>query len=265
MKELQKDAGLKQSGRLLRTEHYGEGLSDRTVHGCHTTCRLALQQAVKDGLIKTNPAVNCKLPPSSPKEMQVLTPEEMRRLLIQAMEEDYYELILLELATGLRRGELVALQWDDLNFKTGALHVRRQVQRIKGELVVSQLKTKASDRIVILPQPLLNVLQEYRQRNTSRWLFPSPKKEDAPLDPTAVRKKLTTLLDHAGCKKVRFHDLRHTFATLSLKSGVDVKTLSGALGHYSAGFTLNTYTHATAQMKRDAADTIGGVISQQMR
>jgi integrase len=68
-----------------------------------------------------------------------------------------------------------------------------------------------------------------------------------------------------GAEHIRFHDLRHTFATLSLKSGVDVKTLSGALGHYSAGFTLNTYTHATAQMKQDAADTIGGVISQQMR
>ena len=70
---------------------------------------------------------------------------------------------------------------------------------------------------------------------------------------------------HAPEFTIRFHDLRHTFATLSLKSGVDVKTLSGALGHYSAGFTLNTYTHATAQMKQDAADTIGGFISQQMR
>ena len=73
------------------------------------------------------------------------------------------------------------------------------------------------------------------------------------------------ILKAIGAEHIRFHDLRHTFATLSLKSGVDVKTLSGALGHYSAGFTLNTYTHATAQMKQDAADTIGGVISQQMR
>ena len=70
---------------------------------------------------------------------------------------------------------------------------------------------------------------------------------------------------HHWPEHIRFHDLRHTFATLSLKSGVDVKTLSGALGHYSAGFTLNTYTHATAQMRQDAADTIGGVISQQVR
>ena len=85
------------------------------------------------------------------------------------------------------------------------------------------------------------------------------------MSPDSVLHMLHRVLKRAGLPKVRFHDLRHTFATLALKSGVDVKTLSGALGHYSAGFTLNTYTHATAQMKQDAANTIGGVISQQMR
>ena len=84
-------------------------------------------------------------------------------------------------------------------------------------------------------------------------------------DPDAFRRTHDKILQAIGAEHIRFHDLRHTFATLSLKSGVDVKTLSGALGHYSVGFTLNTYTHATAQMKRDAADAIGGVISQQMR
>ena len=85
------------------------------------------------------------------------------------------------------------------------------------------------------------------------------------MSPDSVLHMLHRVLKRAGLPKVRFHDLRHTFATMALKSGVDVKTLSGALGHYSAGFTLSTYTHATAQMKQDAADTIGGVISQQMR
>ena len=85
------------------------------------------------------------------------------------------------------------------------------------------------------------------------------------MSPDSVLHMLQRVLKRAGLPRIRFHDLRHTFATLSLKSGVDVKTLSGVLGHYSAGFTLNTYTHATAQMKQDAADTIGGVISQQMR
>ena len=112
---------------------------------------------------------------------------------------------------------------------------------------------------------MVAVLREYKKTVDSRWMFPSPVKADCPLTPGVVRRRLQLILEHAGCKHVRFHDLRRTFATLSLKSGVDVKTLSGALGHYSAGFTLNTYTHATAQMKQDAADTIGGVISQQMR
>ena len=84
------------------------------------------------------------------------------------------------------------------------------------------------------------------------------------MSPDSVLHMLHRVLKRAGLPKVRFHDLRHTFATMALQNGVDVKTLSGALGHYSAGFTLNTYTHATAQMKQDAADAIGGVISQQM-
>ena len=85
------------------------------------------------------------------------------------------------------------------------------------------------------------------------------------MSPDSVLHMLHRVLKRAGLPKVRFHDLRHTFATLALQNGVDIKTVSGMLGHFSAGFTLNTYTHATAQMKQDAADTIGGVISQQMR
>ena len=85
------------------------------------------------------------------------------------------------------------------------------------------------------------------------------------MSPDSVLHMLQRVLKRVGLPRIRFHDLRHTFATMALQNGVDVKTLSGALGHYSAGFTLNTYTHATAQMKQDAADAIGGVISQQMR
>ena len=106
--------------------------------------------------------------------------------------------------------------------------------------------------------------EEHTKHPRNPYLFPSPK-TGTMYDPDAFRRTHDKILKAIGAKHIRFHDLRHTFATLSLKSGVDVKTLSGALGHYSAGFTLNTYTHATTQMKQDAADTIGGVISQQMR
>ena len=118
-------------------DRYGPGLSDRMVKCCHVTCRAALDQAVKQGLIVKKPADACKTPTTHPREMQVLTPEEIRRLLIQARENDCYELLLLELATGLRRGEILALQWEDLDFQTGALRLERQVQRVRRELVIS--------------------------------------------------------------------------------------------------------------------------------
>jgi len=120
-------ARLKKGGRRRLTEFYGEGLSDRMVRSCHTTCRTALEKAVTEGLITINPAIGCRLPPKKAKEMQVLTQDEIRRFLIQANEEGYYEFFLLELTTGMRRGEILGLQWKDINFNTGELHIRRQV------------------------------------------------------------------------------------------------------------------------------------------
>ena len=247
---------LKQGGRLRRVEQYGPGLSDRMVKSCHVTCRMALDKAVAEGLILKNPAANCKAPATHPREMAVLTGEEIQRLLIQAKEDGCYELLLLELSTGLRRGEILALQWDDLDFRTGALRVERQVQRIKGELVVSQPKTRTSSRSVILPGPILNVLERYRKSCTSRWMFPSPKKADSPLDPAAVRKKLSAVLKRAGCKHLRFHDLRHTLATNALEHGMDIKTLAAIIGHVSSATTLNVYAHVTDKMQQKAADRI---------
>mgnify|MGYP002508207805 CR=1 FL=1 len=247
---------LKKNGRLIRTELYGEGVSDRTVWSCHTRIRTALDQAVQDGLIRVNPAADCKLPPQNAKEMQLLSREEMQRFLIQAKEEGYFELFLLELATGLRRGEALALQWDDLDLHTGALHIQRQVYRANGELVVSAPKTKAALRTIVLPSALVGVLEEYHQGVNSRWMFPSPAKEDSPLDPATVRKHLQTILEHAGCRKVRFHDLRHLFVTTALENGMDVKTLSAIIGHVSAKTTLNVYTHITDAMRQTAAAKI---------
>lgn len=244
---------LKQGGRLLRTELYGKGLSDQTVHGIHTTLRAALDRAMEEKLLLRNPADGCKPPPAKPREMQVLTPEEIQRLLIQAKEDGCFELLLLELSSGLRRGEICALQWDDLDLKTGALRVERQVHRVRGELVVSPPKTKAGNRTVILPAPVLKVLHSYRETVHSRWVFPSPVKEDSPMDPAAVRKRLSTVLKRAECKSLRFHDLRHTFATASLEHGMDIKTLATIIGHVSSSTTLNIYAHVTDEMQRTAA------------
>ena len=232
---------LQQLFTWMKTDGGAEsGLADSQVVNCHSLCHRALEKAVADRLIARNPADGCKLP-------------AMQRLLIQAKEENYYELFLLEFATGLRLGELMGLQWDDLDLTTGELRINKQVSIVGSELVVNEPKTKAAVRTLLLPPSVLKVMRAYRTKVESRWLFPSPKKEDLPLRPSVVHHRLHRLLDHAGCERVRFHDLRHTFATNALAHGMDVKTLSTILGHVSSATTLNTYSHVTDEMRQRAA------------
>ena len=208
---------LKKSGRKRFTDKYGEGLSDRMVRMCHATCRSALEKAVQDGLIRVNPAIGCKLPPKKAREMQVLARDELQRFLIQAKFEGYYEVFLLDLATGLRRGELMALQWDDLDFETGVLTISKQVSLVRGKIVMSVPKTKSSIRKLVLPPAVVQVLKEYRESVHSRWMFPSPVLEDLPLNPGSVYDRLQLILEHANCKQVRFHDLRHPYVKHTTK------------------------------------------------
>ncbi len=180
---------LKQGGRLLRADRYGPGLSDRMVKKLSCDLPTGSGSSGKRRSDYHQPCIILQSSSHSPQEMELLSKDEVQRLLIQAKEDGCFELLLLELSTGLRRGEILALQWDDLNMETGALRVERQVQRIKGELVISQPKTKASSRSVILPKPTLKALVRCRESCTSRWMFPSSKKTASPLDPAAVRKK----------------------------------------------------------------------------
>ena len=247
---------MKESGRKIQVERYGPGMADRSVRGCHAVCQMALDKAVEEKLIHTNPAVGCKLPPLKGKEMKILTLEEIQRFLIQAKAEGMYELFLLELTTGMRRGELLALRWDDLDLHTGKLHIDKQVYPVGGKLVISEPKTKAANRTIILPPAMVELLAEYKKSVFSELMFPSRTKPEQPIDPCYVRKRLQVILKRAGCNKVRFHDLRHTFATMSLENGMDIKTLSTIIGHVSAETTLNTYTHITDEMLRKAALSI---------
>ena len=258
---------LQKNGRVQRYSHIelkDKGLSTRVVRGVHTLLSNYLEQAVAERLILANPAKGCKLPKLERREMKILPQEKIGPYLMGADKRGLLAAYYLELTTGLRRGELLALLWTDLDVEAKTISVTKQVNRIKGKLMVSQPKTQNSVRTLAIPQQAVDLLiEEHRKHPGNRYMFPSPK-TGTMFDPDSFRHTHDKILKAIGAEHIRFHDLRHTFATLSLKNGVDVKTLSGALGHYSAGFTLSTYTHATAEMKRNATDTIGSVISQAM-
>ena len=258
---------LKTSGRVQRYEHIelkDKGLSNRFIRGVHGVLNSALEQAVKEWLITANPAEGCKLPKIEKKEMKVLLPEQIGAYLQEANKRGLLPAYYLELTSGLRRGELLALLWTDLDVENMTISVTKQVNRINGQLKVSQPKTSNSIRTIPIPKQAVDLLiLEHEKHPDNPYMFPSPK-TGTMYDPDSFRHTHEKILAAAGIEHIRFHDLRHTFATLSLQNGVDVKTLSNTLGHYSAGFTLDTYTHATQRMKREAADTIGSVINQAM-
>jgi integrase len=249
-------ASLKKNGRIRNIERHGPGLSNAYVRQCHQVCRGALEKAGIEGLIQVNPAIGCDIPSKKAAEMKILSKDEIQRLLIQSKAEGYFELIVLELSTGLRRGEIVALQWNNINFNTGELRINKQVSFEESKLTTVKPKTKTSLRTIVLAPSVLSILQNYRKSVDSRWLFPSPVLPDRPIRPDSCGKKLTMILEHADCKHVRFHDLRHTFSTLALENGMDVKSLSTILGHVSAATTLDIYSHITDDMQMQAAAKI---------
>ena len=208
----------------------------------------------------TDPTDGCALPKVEHKEMKTLPVEQLTSFLQEAKDSGVFELYYVELATGLRRGELLGLKWEDLDLDRGSLRVRRQIARINGEVVEAPLKTKNAYRTLPLARDTVDVLMQQKKKvGSSPWVFPSS--IGGPMSPDSVLHMLHRVLKRAGLPRVRFHDLRHTFATLALQNGVDVKTVSGMLGHYSAGFTLDTYAHVTTSAQRQAAEAMEHVLS----
>ena len=249
-------------GRVDRIESKKQpkGLSAKTVRNIHQIISSALKLAVEQKLIARNPAEGCALPKVERKEMQTLPVEQLTSFLREAKESGVYEMYYIDLATGLRRGELLGLKWSDIDLEKGDLRVQRQIGRIDGKIIEMPLKTKNAYRTLPLSADAINVLmQQRRKTGNSEWVFLSP--TGGPMSPDSVLHMLHRILKRAGLPKVRFHDLRHTFATLALQNGVDIKTVSGMLGHFSAGFTLDTYAHVTTSAKREAAKTMGNILS----
>jgi len=247
-------------------------LSPRTVQYIHVTLHKALKQAVSDGLIPRNATEAVKPPQVRREEIRPLTPEQVKMLLEAASGDRLEALYVLAVHTGLRQGELLGLKWDDIDLETGTLQVRRALTTAKGGPRLAAPKTKGSRRRVSLTGSAAQALKSHLERQLeeidragSLWqenglVFAS--ETGAPLD----RRDLTSrrfkpLLKRAGLPHFRFHDLRHTCATLLLTQNVNPKVVSEMLGHSSIAITLDTYSHVLPNMQDSAAHALEVALS----
>jgi len=254
-----------------------EPLSSRTVRYMHTTLHKALKQAVMDGLIPRNATEAVKPPQPSREEMHPLTPDEAKHFLKTAHDTgDRLEaLYVLAVHTGLRQGELLGLKWDDVDLEGGSLQVRRTLAITKDGPVLTAPKTTGSRRSVKLTNAATTALRSHLKRQLaeidkvgSLWnpgeydglIFASETGE--PLDRRTVTKhRFKPLLKRAGLPEIRFHDLRHTSATLLLGKNINPKIVSEMLGHSTIAITLDTYSHVLPNMRDHAAKAMEEALS----
>lgn len=253
---------LRKNGRIKNQHIYGNGLSDASVVRVHCMLHEAMDMAVKEHLISKNPTNGTTVPKIAKKEMQVLTDEQLAAFMkLVDAEEHWRDFFYTELTTGLRRGEICGLKWTDFDEVEGKLNINRSIDLRNGEIMVGETKTGKGKRSFYLPVSTANVLRERKENSKSEWIFTDLINPELPIAPPAAYRKMKQLLQKAGLPNIRFHDLRHTFATHALTSGVDAKTLSGILGHTNASFTLDTYTHVTTDMQQRASNIVGGFMN----
>ena len=249
---------LKSGGRVREDADGSKRLSDSTVRHIHTMLHGAMKAAVQAHIIPKNPTENATVPKLNYKPMQVLSEQELDTFLQAVQKDDIWrDFFYTELMTGLRRGEICALMWRDFDAKAGTLGISRTLHsKGQGIYALGDTKTSQGNRTIILPESVAALLRARKKASISQWIFPQPTSPELPMNPGTAYRRLKTLLEEAGLPSIRFHDLRHTFATLALQNGMDVKTLSAMLGHVSAATTLDIYTHSTSEMQHAAARKI---------
>lgn len=254
--------------RRLQKEGCVDGgpLAGTTVRSIHNVLHQALDVAVNRRLIVKNPSNDVTLPKKVATAKTILNDEQLERFMAAIKADVYWhDFFYLEITTGLRRGELCGLMWTDFDEKKGTLTIRRTLHtQVGGGYYVGDTKTGAGRRTIKLPPSTVQLLAERRKKSISQWIFPNPIRPEDPVMPDSGYHRMKKLLKEAGLPNMRFYDLRHTFATHALTSGVDAKILSGILGHTKTSFTLDTYTHVTGDMHRRASEIVGGFMEEFM-
>lgn len=248
-------------------------LSPKSIKNIHGVLHKALQQAIAAGLIRSNPADACALPRVEKAELHPLDEQETRAFLEAIQGHEFETLYLVTLFTGMREGEVLGLTWPCVNFASGTILIKQQLQREKkagGQYSLVPLKNDKPRTITPAPS-IMELLRQHRKRQAA-WQLRAGELWDNPaglvftnelgkhLVAWTVAKKFKRIVASIGRPDARFHDLRHSYAVAAIRSGDDIKTVQQNLGHATAAFTLDIYGHVTDQMRQASAERMEGYI-----
>lgn len=253
----------------------GDKVNPKTVKNIHGVLHSALHQAMMCGYINTNPADRAILPKRSKAEISVLDDKQIPQFLNAIKGHPFEYLYLVDLFTGMRQSELLGLQWDDIDFKDKTVTIKRQLQYLGSAHGGYQYTTPKSNkpRLIVLPDMAVTALKRQKAKqsemqlaagiiwdNPDNLVFTTETGEHIKHD--LVYRHLKRIFKAMDVPNLRFHDLRHSYAVISLQSGCDIKTVQENLGHYAAAFTLDTYAHVTEKMRRESADKINSFVDK---
>jgi integrase len=248
-----------------------DGVSAALQRKIGTTLGTALRAAIPLKLISSNPVPEIRKPKAPDPELQVYTAEQVSQFLRAAKKDRLYALYVLALDSGMRQGELFALDWPDVDFKAGSVHVQRSLEEIDGILRIKEVKTKKGRRRIELSQVTLNALNEHRQR----MLIEGHDVKAGPVfvateggrlrKSHVVQRSYEPIIEAAGLPRIAFKELRHTCATLLLLADVNPKIVSERLGHSKIQITLDTYSHVLPTMQKKATEQLNKILSQKAK
>jgi integrase len=245
-------------------------LSHRTVHHQHRVLSESLKYAVRQGYLGRNPCDLVDAPRAVKKTMRTLTPDEVEKILDAGKDSYYYPIVYTALSTGLRKAELSGLRWRDVDLDMCSISVSQVLYKHGGVSHFKEPKTEHSRRRISMTPKLAIFLREYKSARewfyiqSSRILTPDSlvftSYNGEPLNPSVITHNFQRMASKAGIKGIRFHDLRHTFASLMLLRGAKPKVISECLGHASVGFTMDTYSHIIEGMQQEAMALLDEVL-----